>query len=197
MNSAALPVRGPGRPRLFEAESDALAAAADALIEEGYSGFTIERVAARAGIARATVYRRWPTKGHLLVALLRSLQVGFALPDTGLLEADLRALLERYPNEGASMSERVLAALASETFNDSALAETLRDEFVEPRGRAMAALFERAIERNEVRADVDVTMLVNITWGFFWQRRFIVALGVDRPAIDAFICALLEGIRAA
>jgi AcrR family transcriptional regulator len=194
---AAEPLRRPGRPRLFEAESAVLSATVDALSEDGYAGFTIDRVAARAGIARATIYRRWPAKGDLLVALLRSLHARFELPDTGSLEGDLRALLERYPNASASTSERVLAALASETFNDAALAETLRTEFIAPRGRAMAVLFTRAIERREIRADADVTMLVNVTWGFFWQRRFIAGLGVDRAAIAAFVHALLDGVRAA
>jgi AcrR family transcriptional regulator len=166
------------------------------LLAEGYDGFTVDRVAARAGVARATIYRRWSTKFDLLTALLRDVRQGFALPDTGALESDLRALLGTYVSAKASTAERVIAALASEAFSDAELSRAVRDEFVAPRRREMLSLFERAVTRGEVRADIDLTMLVNVTWGFLWQRRFIVGLGIDQPAIDGFVSTLMDGIHA-
>jgi AcrR family transcriptional regulator len=187
--------RRPGRPRIKAAPA-VLRAAADVLVESGYTGFTVDRVAARAGVGRATVYRRWPTKLDLVVALLRDLRDSFVLPDAGSLEADVRALFEGVA-DSATAGERVMAALASETFNDGELFQMLGDEFIAPRRAQLSVLFGRAAERGELREDVDITALVNMTWGFLWQRRFINGLGVDRAAVDGFLLVLLGGIRAA
>jgi AcrR family transcriptional regulator len=190
-------LRRPGRPRLELADAAILAAARNALLEEGYAGFTVDRIAARAGVARATIYRRWSTKFDLLTALLREVRQGFSLPDTGALESDLRSLLGAYVNAEASIAERVIAALASAAFSDPELSQAVREEFVAPRRQEMLRLFERAVTRGEVNAGVDLTMLVNVTWGFLWQRRFIVGLGIDQAAINGFVRTLSEGIHAA
>jgi AcrR family transcriptional regulator len=192
VNSAV--ARRPGRPR-FAADRGVLAATADVLSESGYAGFTIDRVAARAGVARATIYRRWSTKLDLVIALLRDLRVAFAVPDTGALETDLRGLFDCYRSDIATAGERVMAALASEAFNNPELSEALRAELIAPRRHQVAALFQRAIARGEVRADVDITLVVNVVWGFVWQRRFISVMGIDGEAADRFLAVLLNGIR--
>src|SRR5438105_4395585 len=86
--------RGPGRPRSAEAHAAILAATLHLLIEQGFNGLTMEAVAARAGVGKATVYRRWPSKVPLVVEALRAAgEERVAVPASGSVEADLHQLL--------------------------------------------------------------------------------------------------------
>src|ERR1700733_1916686 len=83
-----------GRPRSAEADRAILAATLDLLAERGLDAMSIEEVAARAGVGKATIYRRWSSKGLLaLDAFVRSFREQQPLPDTGTLRGDLTAAL--------------------------------------------------------------------------------------------------------
>src|SRR5215510_15442266 len=89
--------RKPGRPRSAEADEAILDAAIDAFVELGWNGLTIEGVATRAGVGKATIYRRYESRMDLLFAAARKLaQERDAVPDTGALRTDLLALVESF-----------------------------------------------------------------------------------------------------
>ena len=77
-----------GRPRSAEAHASILQAALALLVEEGYRGFSMEAVASRAGVGKATIYRRWHSKDELLKEAIASLSAEFAYADTGSLASD-------------------------------------------------------------------------------------------------------------
>src|ERR1700736_6785229 len=85
----------PGRRRSAAADQAILAAALDALVEEGYAGMSMEGIACRARVGKATVYRRWHNKAELVVEALRG-HVCHHIPlvDTGDVRADLTAMFE-------------------------------------------------------------------------------------------------------
>src|SRR3954454_15098610 len=85
--------RRPGRPRRAEVDEAILAAAVHMLAEHGYGGVTMEGVAGAAGVGKATVYRRWPSKADLILDAIRSLKPDVGHPDTGSTRADLVEIL--------------------------------------------------------------------------------------------------------
>lgn len=85
--------RGRGRPRDGDADRAILAAAATLLAGGGYDEFSLDRVASRAGVARTTVYRRYPTRAHLIVGVMAGLVGEATLPDSGNVRDDLLQLM--------------------------------------------------------------------------------------------------------
>ncbi|TMK61041.1 MAG: TetR/AcrR family transcriptional regulator, partial [Actinobacteria bacterium] len=109
-------VRGPGRPRDASRDRAILAAALQILQEEGYRGLTIDGVAARAGVGRPTIYRRWPSKPALVVAaLVEAAELALPVRDTGSLRGDLIAVQRRQVAlMNSPESRRVTAGLVAD-----------------------------------------------------------------------------------
>lgn len=140
--------RGPGRPRSARRSAGVLAAALAEIAEHGISGLAIERVAARAGVSKVTIYRRWPDKVALALAALEGLPE-LDVPDTGSLVDDLRALRVALVQLVAESSlGDVLPALLAErrrTEHRDAIAR-----YVERRSVAFGTVVERARARGEL-----------------------------------------------
>jgi AcrR family transcriptional regulator len=103
--------RRAGRPRSEEADRAILDAALDALVDDGYGGMSIERIAAKAGVGKATIYRRWNGKAEILVEALRR-RACFDVPlvDTGDLRADLLTILQAVYTNMKGVDGPVMAA---------------------------------------------------------------------------------------
>lgn len=189
--------RGRGRPRDPETDTKITRAAAELLLLRGFDKTTVDEVAARAGVGKATVYRRWPSKEDLAVAAMETLySAEFPEPDTGSIQDDLAA------------SYRSLIAFANtETgaaYLRMSITESVRDERIAALYRASSQrreaesrrTLERAIERGEVRADVDIDSVVQWLSGIVTAR---VILGRPVPTldeVDALVEFTLRGIRA-
>ena len=117
--------RRPGRPRNASYDKTILEAALEILVEKGYTGFTIDGVAARTGVGRPTIYRRWPSKAALAIAALDAGVPVTATPDTGCLREDLLAFQrDRVKRMNLPPHRSVVAGLVSESVADPALAAT-------------------------------------------------------------------------
>src|SRR5215475_4362741 len=132
--------RRPGRPRSIDREQAILRSAGRLLLDTGMAGFTIERVAADAGVSRVTVYKWWPSKGALaLDGFLQVVQDEITYPDTGDVRADLIAqvasLVRLFRDTTAG---QVLAGLLAAAQHDPAMAREFRDRWLHPR-RSLAA----------------------------------------------------------
>lgn len=152
-----------GRKRDPSRDQDILDAALDVLVESGYDGMTVDMVAARAKAGKATLYRRWPSKGELVldaVACMKANEVDLdALPDTGTLRGDLVAMIRPPSIRDAERKLRVMSGIASMLSDNPALADAAHAALVEPRAAINRVFFERAIARGEIPADVDVEKL--------------------------------------
>jgi AcrR family transcriptional regulator len=189
--------RGRGRPRDPETDARITAAAAQLLLQRGFDRTTVDDVAAAAGVGKATVYRRWPSKEDLAVAAMASLySVEFPEPDTGSIETDLR---ESYRGVLAFVNSPEGAA-----FLRMSIAESVRDPRIaalyrsstERREAEARRTFERAIERGEVRADIDIDAAVQ------WLGALLAARAITHrpmPSVDdadALVAFTLDGVRA-
>jgi AcrR family transcriptional regulator len=190
MSTPADSSRRPGRPRSERAHRAILQAAADLLLDEGSTNVSMDTVAERAGVSKATIYRWWPSKERLaLDALLDWAATGSSPRDTGTLRGDLLALVRPWVREIRRRPfARVIAALLTEAQSDPAFAEDYRRHFVEQRRAPMRTAFDRAIARGEVPADLDVEIAVDLIYGPVYHR----LLHGHAPLSDRFATSVIE-----
>ncbi len=154
-----VPQRPRGRPRSEQRSAAVLAAALDEIAEHGIAGMTIESVAARAGVSKVTIYRRWPDKIALALAALDSLRE-LTLPDTGNLIDDLREIRRDLLELVSSSSlADVLPALMAER-RRSEHSDAIR-QYVESRSRPFVVVIERAIARGELRTSMPSDLIAH------------------------------------
>ncbi|HEX3276914.1 MAG TPA: TetR/AcrR family transcriptional regulator [Thermoleophilaceae bacterium] len=158
--------RRPGRPRSEEAEQAILDAVLELLPEHGLKGLSIEAVAAQAGVGKTTIYRRWATKPELVVAALSRLRPPAAPPDTGSLAGDLGGLVAIQQERLAPTAlPRLVPRVLADSIDDPELHAEMVKQVVGPLRAILRELIGRAIERGEVREDVDVEALVDVLHG--------------------------------
>ena len=175
-----------GDPRVERTRAAVIEAASDLLVADGPGAITHANVASAANVSRTTVYNHWPTREDLLRAAIDS--VGRDTPDesklTGPLRTDLDTLCEHLivdliDDQRAPM----IANMMERALHDSTVV-TVRNEFVDLFGQAFRAAFERAVERGELRADIDVQRSMASIVGSFLFARFMSSDGFDRAYVD-------------
>ncbi len=157
-----------GRPRSEKARQAIMDAAAELLLARGLSAVSMDAVAERARVSKATIYRWWPTKESLALDALytewAAVQPGPR--DTGTLHGDLLALVRPWSRLATSKPYgRVIAALITEAQTDPAFAAEYRQRLVEPRRDQARAVFRRAIERGEIPPDTKVEVALDLLYG--------------------------------
>ncbi len=183
-----------GRKRDHTRDPEILAAALEVLAETGYDGMTIDMVAARAKAGKATLYRRWASKGELVIDAVACMKKGdlddAKLPDTGTLRGDLIAMIRPHSIEDGEKKLQIMAGLMSMLSRAPELAEAANAAIVEPRAAANRVLMRRAIDRGEISADCDVDTLSLITPSMAAYRVLILRKPVDRD----FLISLIDGV---
>jgi AcrR family transcriptional regulator len=162
-----------GRPRSEAARTAILDAAGDLLLAQGLEAVTMDDVAHRAGVSKATIYRWWPTKQTLaLDALYHQWDTTQPAPrQTGSLRGDLLALLRPWVRRArARPYGRVIAALIAEAHTDPTFAEEYRARFVEARRDPARAVLRLAIERGEIPADTNIEVALDVLYGPLYHR---------------------------
>lgn len=164
--TATAPRRGPGRPRSAAADEAILTAAFELFAEHGYADLSMEAVAARAGVAKTTLYRRYPDKASLVAAASDRARPPIEFPDTGSLRTDIEAVVRASEQGAAQLMGLRLFALMLEAFAEhSELREVYWRNFVEPRRQAFAGILERAQQRGELGEHVEIDLLVDVLAG--------------------------------
>jgi AcrR family transcriptional regulator len=162
---------GPGRRRDPACDLAILDAALEAFVEHGYRGMSIEGVAARAGVAKATVYRRYSSKAKLVVDAFRHrLQFVDKLPDTGDLRADLLAMLEPLVEHLRGRDGPILVTFMTERLREPELAEEYDRSVIGRKRVHMRKLVRDAVERGDLPADTDVDLLAEMAPALIWHQ---------------------------
>ena len=171
-----------------------LAATLDALGEHGYHRMTMEGVAARAGVHKATIYRWWASKGSLVGwALGAGLSPG-PVPDTGNTRDDLVAWLrETIGNYTSTPAQTALPALLSDLAAEPGTLEGFRRSFLDARRTNCAATVTRGIERGDIPADVDVGLFMDVLVGTVFYRQLVSGEPIDEGLADRLVDLLLSG----
>lgn len=160
--------------RVRAAVLDAVAAV---IAENEVGGLTIDAVARRAGVARTTVYRRWPTRGALIADLLLSrASLEIPAPDTGTLEGDLGALTTAAAAALRGPSLSILRAAVSTSAAGDDVAAAFGIYWAE-RTRVVATIIERAVQRGDAPADTDPALVLQAAAGPLWLTALSYATG--------------------
>jgi AcrR family transcriptional regulator len=171
-----------------------LEAADDLLVERGFAGVTIEGIAARAGVAKQTIYRWWTSKtGILFDALLADADEHFTLPDHGDLGSDLRDHLRQIATFlTATDAGAVCRALAGQAQHDPAVAARFESDFVAPQRERDREPFLRARRRGQLSETTDIELAIDQLVGPIYYRALITRQAVPPQFTDA----LVEGFLA-
>ena len=166
------PARPRGRPRSDRAHRAILEAALTDLIHEGFADLRLEHVAARAGVGKATIYRRWPSKEALALDVLMQLAAPhIAIPDSGDTRADLLAAVT---NAMRAVTETsfgpVIRALLSQIAINPALGDPFRATVVQARRDEVARVIALGISRGDLRPDADVDVATELLVGPVYFR---------------------------
>lgn len=170
--ASAKPVRAPvlGRPRNPRIDGEIVRAVLGVLRSTGYRAVTFENIARRAMCARTTLYRRWPSKRHLVAfAIVHELGLEPA-PDLGSLRADLEAALHTLFTAFAGPLRSAVAGLVADMAHDAALARFIRDAVLAPRRNSMRAAFRRGQARGEIVEDLDIDVLLDLATAPYYFR---------------------------
>ena len=167
--------------------------------EGGVRALTIEAVAARSGVAKTTIYRRWRDKWELaLDAAMIDMLTTFDDPvDVG----DTRKELITFVNSavrtlGSKPYGPAMQGLVSEVATDPQLARVYRDYVVDPRRRQIKAVIERGIERGDLRLDTDPRLVQELLIGTIYYRLLFSGPPLDRKLGTRLVDAILDGFRA-
>jgi AcrR family transcriptional regulator len=185
-----------GRPRDPAIDEAVLAATRTVLIELGYSKLTFDLVARRAGVSRPTIYRRWPSKAHLVHESIYNRSALTTLPDTGDFAEDVRSMLRRsFASYARPEVRAALPGLIVDLHSDPTLRSSVLDGLEQPVRRHLADLVDAAVTRGEVRSDIDADALFDALYGALIQRVIVRGL-VDVEFADAVADLVVRGTRA-
>ena len=195
--TAESPRRTPGRPRSEESHQAIIRATLELLLDVGYGSLTMEAVRQRAGVGKATIYRRWSSKEELVRDAIVFMHEDFTKIDTGSLRGDYEAIAAQV----RSSAQRAGAAtfmprLLGEAVNDPELHAIFYENLVQPRREALGTLLRRAIDRGELRGDVDVELMIDLFAGPAVYRMLITGGDMSKMfAVEEQLDALLNGLR--
>lgn len=186
-----------GRPRDARIDDAVLGAVADLLLEVGYADLTVAAVAERAGTSRPAVYRRWPTKAHLVhEAAFRDAETA-APPSSGSIADDVRELVGRTAALLTSPLARVaVPGLVAEAATDPALHRRVLERFADTGWRGVEDSVAAARERGDVDDGVDVLHLVEVAIGASLAASLIRGPdGLDAAWVDRTTAVIVDGVR--
>jgi AcrR family transcriptional regulator len=188
--------RKPGRPRDARADRAILEATLELASEHGL-GLSMDAVAARAGVSKATIYRRWQSKEALLLDAWRELIAPVPVPDTGSLRGDLRAIYSHLCHHaGETPMGHVLPQMIAAARMNPEIGSSFSD-YVAERRRPTRAVFERAVARGELPADTDFDLLSDLFAGPFFYRILVTDAPVDDQLVEAVLDVVLAGAEKA
>jgi len=155
----------------------------------------MERLAARAGVGKTTVYRRWPSLSELVVDLLDEANTAWPMPqkECESIEEDLRTLYRNWI-AGMNGAGKIIPVLIAEGVQKSELADLLHERFFLPRRRLAMARIERAKQRKEVPASIDTRTIIDLLMGRMWYRHLITGDKVRLEDEDKVVAVLLKGM---
>lgn len=188
------PVTAPERRRSIRSHQAILAATTQLLGEVGYTALTIEGVATRAGVGKATVYRWWPSKGALVIEVMSTALGMIPVPETGDLRQDLLAVGKGIVQTLAhTPAGTVIPALAADLMRDPEMAEQFRNQMIRPRRSAVTQILRHAADRGELPADLDIDLLLDVYTGAVFYRVLVSGEPVTDQLAEQLVSLLLDG----
>jgi AcrR family transcriptional regulator len=181
----------PGRKRDERCDDAIVDATAALLAEVGYEALTMDAVAQRAGVAKTTLYRRWPSKPQVVAdSLTIRAEHRIAGRDTGDLRGDLVAHLQAVRDGFATPSGKAVLGVLAAANRLPELAAVVRDRFVTARRAAIGRLLDAAAQRGDARVDLEVDLVIDLLVGPLYYRLLVSG----QPVTDAFLAGVVDAV---
>lgn len=187
-----------GRRPTDEVRREVVQAAGELLLGKGMGGFTIDAVAKHSGASKVTIYKLWPSAGALaLEGYFEAVEEALDFPDTGDVEADLRAQLSAFVNLlTATPAGRTIAELIGRAQTDAPLRAAYLQRYSGPRRALAVHRMEAARTSGQLREGVDVESIVDQLWGACYHRLLLPDQPLDEGFTDNLVDNLFHGIGA-
>jgi AcrR family transcriptional regulator len=190
-------VRPPGRPRSEQAHRAILQAANELLESKGFAAVTVEAIAERAGVSKATIYRWWPNRAAVVMdGFLSTVSSEVPFPHTGQAREDIRIHMRRLAEAFSGKIGRTVAALIAEGQSDPELAEALRSRWLSVRRAEAREILELGIERGELREDLDLEVAVDVLYGPIYYRMLVGHAPLEDDFSDTLADHIFTGLAA-
>ena len=187
--------RSSGRPRSEAAHRAILQAANDLLREDGFATLTVEAIAAKAGVSKATIYRWWSSKAAVVMdGFLAATVSNIPFPDTGSVKEDFRIQMYRVLDLFASQTGRTIAALIAQGQTDPELAVAFRERYLAARRTEAKQILERAIARGEIQPDIDTYVVLDALYGPLYYRLLVGHASLDVDFVNKLVDLVMVGI---
>ncbi len=191
-------VRPPGRPRSERARRAILRAANELLEGGGFAAVTVEAIAERAGVSKATVYRWWPNRAAVVMdGFLSTVSSQVPFPHTGRAREDIRLHMRRLTEAFGGRMGRTVAALIAEGQANPGLAEALRSRWLSVRRAEAREILELGIARGELREDLGPEVAVDVLYGPIYYRLLVGHAPLNADFADALADYVFAGLGAA
>ena len=181
-----------GRPRNQSIDRAVVAAVLEVLRTRGYQAVTMVGIARQVKRARASIYRRWPSKPYLVADCIVSTMGASPAPDTGALRRDLMAAVGTLQRAFSGPLRHALPGLVADMAHDPQLARAVRSQVLAPRRRSMRDALERARRRGEARGTLDIELLLDLLAGPFYFRTLFGHGRVDRRLTREVVDSILQ-----
>jgi len=173
-----------------------LKAALDEVRELGFRAVSIDSISAKSGVAKTSIYRRWPNKAAVVMdAFFNEIGPGIAFPprqkSLDIIQIQMRALAKAFRGRFGTL----IRALLAEAQFDHELAEAFRERWVTPRRRIATAVIKDAVRKGELRADIDVETTIDALYGALYYRMLIGSGSLSEAYVDGVFHHVVNGLR--
>ncbi|WP_419872431.1 TetR/AcrR family transcriptional regulator [Candidatus Pristimantibacillus sp. PTI5] len=185
-----------GRPRNIETQNSILSASYDLLLEIGFGAVTVEKIADRAKVSKATIYKWWPNKAAVVMdGFLSAASARLPVPDTGSVFQDI---LEHATNMARFMISRegsIFLEIIGEGQVDTALAEAYRTRYIQPRRLEVHGILDQGVRRGELKKNLDTALCTDLIYGPILYRLLVTGDKLDDNYVRQLVTQVFEGIR--
>jgi AcrR family transcriptional regulator len=178
-----------GRPRSERRHKAILQTAMDLVLELGFRAVSIEAIAAKAGVAKTTIYRRWPNKAAVVMDAFMERLFRPEFPSTKKITESIRLQMRSMARGFRSKDGAVLKALLAEAQFDSELATAFRERWMLPRRKIALAVLQKAVSQGELRSDIDLEATIDLLYAPMYYR-----LQMGTPLSDAYIDEIFDQV---
>ncbi|AIQ73480.1 MULTISPECIES: TetR/AcrR family transcriptional regulator [Paenibacillus] len=185
-----------GRPRNVETEKSILTASYDLLLENGFGAVTVEKIADRAKVSKATIYKWWPNKAAVVMdGFLSSAADRLPVPDTGSVFDDILMHATNLSRFLISREGKIITEIIGEGQMDSGLAEAYRTRYFQPRRLEARLLMERGVQRGELKDNLDIEVITDLIYGPIFYRLLVTGQPIDDAYVQQLVRYAFQGIR--
>jgi AcrR family transcriptional regulator len=183
-----------GRPREARADRAIVTATLELMAQRGIRDLRMDDVADRAGVGKATIYRRYRSKDELVSDAVATLVSEITIPDSGSTRTDLLVLMTQAVKlYSGSPAAGLMPVLLEEASRNPELACTVRERFLAGRRAALSAVLQRGVQRGDLRRGLDLELALDVLGGAIFYRLLVTGEAIDDRLAEGIVELILRG----